>query len=107
MVLQLTPPRRKSQDAEVAALGHWRIDAARLMIRKRQALGRGGYGTVMLGELRVQSSRTTQHVAVKQLRSENESMDLRVAFVSPFSLLATLVGTHSMIIRVISVSFEK
>lgn len=51
-----------------------------LRIRDRPTLGRGGYGTVRFGELQLPSG--VRRVAVKQLRSENESMDLRVAYVS-------------------------
>lgn len=49
--------------------------------QERPILGRGGYGVVRLADWST-SSTELRKVAVKQLQSTNEQMDLRVAFVS-------------------------
>lgn len=68
------------QAGELEGLGGVRINEERLVVDSNRVVGRGGYGTVYLGDLLDPSTGKVVKVAVKQLRSD-ETQDLRVALV--------------------------
>lgn len=78
---QFDRPSVRMQDEELRSLVQYRIDPQRLVIRGGEGglLGRGGYGTVRLGDLSDDTS--TYTVAVKQLHLNESTDNLRLAYV--------------------------